>query len=205
MKELIENLKSLGVLKTPRIIEAFSENDRKKFIPKTYQDDAYLDVPLQIGSGQTISQPYTVALMMEFLDPRPGHKILDIGFGSGWTTAILAHIVGAKGRVYGLEIVKEIFELGEKNLKKLNYQNIELINKSGREGLSDAAPFDRILVSAAAEDIPEKLKNQLAIGGIMVIPVGSEFSCSLIRLEKKSASKFETESYPGFAFVPFIR
>lgn len=205
MKELVDRLKSLGVLRTPRIIEAFLANDRKKFIPKEYQNEAYFDVPLAIGSGQTISQPYTVAFMMELLSPALGQKILDIGFGSGWTAAILAHVVGAKGKVYGLEIVKEIFELGEKNLRKFNYQNIELINKSGWEGFPAAAPFDRILVSAAAEDISEKLKNQLAIGGIMIIPVGSAFSCALTRLEKKSESKFETESYPGFAFVPFIK
>ena len=131
MKALVEKLIKEGVLKTSQIIEAFLANDRKYFIPAGLHSEAYVDAPLPIGRGQTISQPYTVAFMMELLDPRPGQKILDVGFGSGWTTAILAKIAGRAGRVYGLEIVHEIFKLGKRNLAQFAYSNIELYNQSG--------------------------------------------------------------------------
>ena len=153
MRELVESLKQAGVLKTPRIISAFLANDRNKFVPAGFEADAYVDAPLPIGEGQTISQPYTVAFMMELLDPRLGQKILDIGLGSGWTAGILAHIVGEQGKVWGLEIIPELFEFGKSNLKKLGYKNIKLRNQSGWEGLPEAAPFDRIIAGAAARDL----------------------------------------------------
>lgn len=201
MKELLEKLKREGVLKTPSLISAFLKNDRKKFVRVRLEHDAYLDIPLPIGEGQTISQPYTVAFMMELLDPQRGQKILDIGFGSGWTTGILADIAGQTGKVYGIEIIPELFQSGKSNLEKFKYQNIELFNQSGWQGLPDEAPFDRILVSAAAPVIPEALKQQLKAGGRMVIPVKS----SIKLLKKISDHKFEQEDYPGFAFVPFVK
>lgn len=207
MKELVEKLKRQGVLKTARIIAAFLANDRKKFVPLEYKPEAYVDAPLPIGRGQTISQPYTVAFMMELLQPEPGQKILDIGFGSGWTTAILAHIVGDKGWVYALEVIPKLYEFGRSNLKKFPYENIKLYNKSGGEGLPEEALFDRILVSAAAHKIPPAFKDQLKVGGRLVIPVGRGvvFGQSIILLKKISQDKFEERSFPGFAFVPFVK
>ncbi|MDZ4244151.1 MAG: protein-L-isoaspartate(D-aspartate) O-methyltransferase [Candidatus Doudnabacteria bacterium] len=205
MRELVESLKQAGVLKTPRIIFAFLANDRKKFVPAGFEADAYVDAPLPIGEGQTISQPYTVAFMMELLDPQPGQKILDIGFGSGWTAGILAHIAGEQGKVWGLEVVPEVFEFGKSNLKKLEYKNIELRNQSGWEGLPEAAPFDRIIASAAAPAIPKSLKQQLVVGGKIVIPVGTAYDCSIKHLTKTGKDSFEEESFPGFAFVPFVK
>ena len=205
MKELVAALKEQGVLKTPLIIEAFLANDRKKFVPAGFEDDAYVDAPLPIGEGQTISQPYTVVFMMELLDPRPGQKILDIGFGSGWTAGILAHIAGDAGRVYGLEIVPAIYEFGKKNLRDKGYRNIELLNRSGWKGLPEKSPFDRIIASAAAPAIPQALKEQLATGGRMVIPVGKQYDCSIKRVTKTGEDSFDEESYPGFAFVPFVK
>lgn len=205
MKELVANLQKLGVLKTRRIVAAFLAVDRRDFVPREEQNLAYVDVALPLRAGQTISQPYTVAFMMELLDPQPGQKILDIGFGSGWTTAILADVVGPPGQVYGIEIVPEIFAFGQANLAKFSLPNIELKLQSGSEGLAEAAPFDRILVSAAARKIPPALKNQLAIGGKMVIPIGSGSESSLVLWQKHGLTDFTQKIYPGFAFVPFVR
>lgn len=207
VKNLVENLKTEGVLRTPRIIRAFLKNDRKKFTPKAYESEAYVDAPLPIGEGQTISQPYTVAFMIELLGPHPGNRILDIGFGSGWTTGILADIVGARGKVFGLEIVPELFELGAKNLTGFDYKNIALKNGNGWEGLPAEAPFDRILVSAAAASVPLALKEQLAVGGQMVIPIGESvfYGHSVKLIKKLDKNKFEEEDHPGFAFVPLIK
>ncbi|MDP3741394.1 MAG: protein-L-isoaspartate O-methyltransferase [bacterium] len=205
MNELVLKLKKQGVLKTSRIIEAFLAIDRKKFLPRDLVAEAYVDAPLSIGQGQTISQPYTVAFMLELLDPRPKQKILDVGFGSGWTTALLAYIVGSGGEVYGLEIVLEIFERGKGNLLKFKLENVQLVHGSGWDGFPGTAPFDRILVSAASPEIPKALTDQLAIGGKMVIPVGSNLNCSIHLIKKVSENDFIIEEFPGFAFVPLIK
>lgn len=208
MKNLVDKLVKEGVLKTPAIIKSFLGNDRKFFVPLELEAEAYVDAPLPIGEGQTISQPYTVAFMMELLEPRQGQKILDVGFGSGWTTAILADIVGKEGRVFGLEIVPELYEFGKTNLSKFNYRNIELRNQSGWEGLPEAAPFDRILVSAAAAEVPETLKEQLKAGGRLVIPVGGsavDYGQSIILIKKLGPDEFEEKAHPGFAFVPLVK
>ena len=205
MEELVKNLIKQGILKTSSVIEAFLANDRKNFVPEQFESAAYSDIPLPLLAGQTISQPFTVAFMLELLDPKPGGKILDVGFGSAWTTAILASIVGDGGNVYGLELVPELFALGKANLEKMSYNNIELFQGSGWQGLPDKAPFDRILVSAAAGEVPQTLKEQLKAGGRMVLPVGSQFDCTIILLKKIDETNFEEEKYPGFAFVPLKR
>jgi protein-L-isoaspartate(D-aspartate) O-methyltransferase len=205
MRDLIDRLKQLGVLKTPRIEAGFLKNDRRNFVPPELVDDTYEDMPLPIGDGQTISQPYTVAFMLELLEPQSGQRVLDIGSGSGWTTAILASIVGSRGRVTGLEINPAVYKFGLNNLQRTRYKNIELLNQSGWEGYEPAGPYDRILVGAAAPAIPAKLKQQLKIGGVMVIPVGTVFDCSVVRLEKLGGNRFKKETYPGFAFVPFLK
>ena len=206
MNRLVKHLQKIGVLKTPWIIAAFLKNDRVLFVPINLKEDAYLDMPLPIGRNQTISQPYTVAFMMELLSPAPGQKILDIGFGSGWTTGILASIVGERGRVWGLEIDAEIYEFGRGNLLKSEYTNLKLLNQSGWDGLVDYAPFDRILVSAAApKRVPAALKEQLSLGGRLVIPVAGDFGQSIQVWRKIDKNKFEKADYPGFAFVPFVK
>src|SRR3989344_5813208 len=178
-EELLTHLKA-RILKTPRVIEAFEKIDRKDFVLPEDQAYAYEDHPLSIGYGGTISQPYTVAFMLELLRPEPADKILDIGSGSGWTTALLAHIVSQKGmtndqllmtRVIGLEIVPELVEFGQKNLAKYNFPNAEIRQaQKGVAGLPEESPFDKILVSAAAEKIPEELIKQLSAPGRLVIP-----------------------------------
>ena len=198
-RELVEYLKK-RVLKTPEIISAFLEIDRKDFVKEEYLDQAYFDTPLPTLQGQTISQPYVVAFMLELLEPKLGQKILDIGFGSGWTTCLLAEIT--KNKVYGIEIVPEVFEFGKKNIEKYNFIEkgiVEVLLRDGSKGLPEKAPFDRILVSAAAKKIPEELISQLKDDGILVIPADEG-----IYKIKKLNGKIEKEYYYGFVFVPLI-
>jgi len=209
MNELAEYLKSIQALKSPGLISAFGRVDRRQFVPEDLRARAYDDTALPIGCGQTISQPSTVAFMLELLNLAPGQKILDIGFGSGWTVALLAEATGGKGKVFGVEILPEIFFFGERNLKKYSGGGIELFRQSGNEGLPEFAPYDRILVSAAADEVPQALFDQLAIGGRMVIPIRLPLDPNhnqVLRLIiKNGRRKFEHRDYPGFVFVPFVK
>ena len=211
---LIDSLIQEGWLKTPEIIEAFFEIKRADFMfirqslgegGPDLEELAELNEALPIGYGQTISQPLVVAFMIEQLQPQAGEKILDIGSGSGWTTALLAHIVGQKGKVIAIELVPELKEFGEKNVAKYNFIKKEIagfICVDGSKGYKKEAPFDKILASAAAQgEIPKTWKDQLKIGGRIVCPVMS----SIWVLEKKSKDEFEETEHPGFAFVPLIQ
>ena len=203
MGNLIQELINLGYLKTPRIIEAFQKIDRAHFVSAKYTDLTYINEPLPIGHGQTISQPLTVAFMLELLQPEEGNKILDIGSGSGWQTALLAHIVGEKGKVYAMEVVPELKEYGEKNVSKYNFVKegrVEFFAQSAEEGLPEKAPFDRIIAAASCEKIPESWKEQLVIGGRMVVPVKN----SIVLLTKDKENHIIEKEFHGFAFVPFI-
>lgn len=167
---------------------------RQENLPESYED-----YPLPIGDEQTISQPSTVAFMIELLQPREGNIVLDIGSGSGWTAAILAEIVGEKGFVYGLELVPELVEFGRDNIIKHGTSNADILQSDLQQlGMPDKGPFDRILVSAAGYDLPEELVKQLKVGGRMVIPI----SDTLWLVEKISKDETREEKYPGFAFVP---
>ncbi|HOL53819.1 MAG TPA: protein-L-isoaspartate O-methyltransferase, partial [Candidatus Paceibacterota bacterium] len=198
--KLIEDLIKDGFLQSPRVIEAFRKIDRSNFVIEYLKNDAYINSPLAIGFGQTISQPLTVAFMLEKLDVQPGHKVLDVGSGSGWTTALLAEIVGEKGKVYGIEIIPEIYEFGKANVMRYSFINkgiVEMYCGNGLEGLEEAAPFDRIMCSAAVKEIPQAFKEQLKIGGKMILPMNH----SLWLITKKSENEFDSEEYPGFIFV----
>ncbi len=206
MEHLINQLIQEGYLKTPRIIEAFRKIKREDFVPESLKNEADINAPLPIGYGATISQPLTVAFMMELLQPESGDKILDIGAGSGWQTAILAHIVSQNGggRVFAIERIPELVEFGKKNVAKYNFLEkgiVEFILGDGSRGLEKEAPLDKIIVAAAAEKIPDAWKKQLKIGGRLVVPVGS----SIWLLIKKNENKFEEHEFPGFAFVPLIQ
>lgn len=202
-ESLINHLKKSGVLKSENIINAFLAIDRKKFILEEYLDQAYNDYPLPIGYGQTISQPFTVAFMLELLQAQKGQKVLDVGSGSGWTTSLLAEIVGEEGKVYGVEIIPEIFEFGKKNIAKYNFLEkgrAEVFLGDGSKGLAEKAPFDRILVSAAMQkDIPPNLINQLNDNGILVIP-DNDGIWKVAREKDKIRKKY----FPGFVFVKLI-
>jgi len=198
---LLTSMIEKGVLYSPEIIEAFSKIDRKYFVPQTLYEYRYIDRPLPIGKDQTISQPSTVAFMPEQLQPKRGDSILDIGSGSGWTTALLCHIVGEEGSVLGLERVDELVRQGQENLTKLHSGKHCRIEKAGTQLGKPGEKFDRILVSASAEEIPEELFTQLKTGGILVVPVKN----SIFRFEKISDEKIKAEEFPGFVFVPLIK
>lgn len=200
---LIEDLISQGWLKTPRIIEAFRKIKRGDFLPKKLEDLAELNEALPIGFGQTISQPLVVVFMIEQLEPQPGEKILDVGSGSGWTSALLGEIVGEEGKVIAIEVIPELMEFGKKNVEKYNFlkkERVIFICADGSKGYQEEAPYDKILVSATAEKCYSAWKEQLKIGGKIVTPIGS----SIWLFVKKTEKEFEEIEYPGFVFVPLV-
>lgn len=207
--KLINALIKNGYLKTPRIIAAFRKINRMDFVREEDRTEAEINLPLPIGGGQTVSQPATVAFMLELLGPEKGDKILDVGSGSGWTTALLSEIAGKEGKVFGLELLRDLKEFGERNVYRYNFIEkgvARMIQGDGYSGLPDYAPFDKILVSAAASEIPEKLFEQLRIGGRMVLPVGRQFqSQEIVIIEKTGTDKYTEKKYPGYIFVPLIK
>lgn len=217
LESLLARLKKNGALRDARIESAFRAVHRIFFVPRELRDEAYEDYPLPIGFSATISQPTTVAFMLEKLDVRPGQKVLDIGSGSGWTTALLSYLVGPRGKVIGLEIIPELVAFGSANLKEfycgaLEDTRMEMaplpeikLAKKGAIGDFEEAPFDRILVSAAAQKIPQELMGQLKPEGVLLIPIGVEHAVQkIIRIEKMGDDALATESYPGFVFVPLV-
>ncbi len=200
---LLDNLIKEGYLKTPRIIKAFKKIKRVDFLPGDVKDLAELNEALPIGFGQTISQPLVVAFMLELLEPKEGDKILDIGSGSGWSSALLSEIVGKKGKVIAVEVIPELMEFGKKNAGKYSFTKkriVDFICSDGSKGYEKEAPFDKILVSASAIEIPETWKEQLKTGGRIVAPINS----SIWLLLKKGENEFQETEYPGFIFVPLI-
>jgi protein-L-isoaspartate(D-aspartate) O-methyltransferase len=202
-EKLIDELIEDGYLKTPAIIEAFKKIDRADFVLDEYKSEAYVNYPLPIGHQQTISQPLTVAFMIELLAPKKGEKILDVGAGSGWQTALLAEIVGDEGMVVGIERIPELKELAEKNISKYNFTEkgiVKLVVGDGSKGYAEEMPYDKIIAAASAKKIPQAWKDQLKIGGRIVAPVGS----SIVVLDKEGQNQFSQKQYFGFAFVPLV-
>ena len=200
---LVDNLIKRGWLKTPNIISAFKKIKRVDFLPKELKGLAELNEALPIGYNQTISQPMVVAFMLEQLKPEKGHKILDVGSGSGWTTSLLSEIVGEKGKVIAIEIEPKLKEFGENNTQKYNFIKkgiAEFICADGSKGYQKEAPFDRILASASAKEVPLAWRQQLKIGGRIVTPIKT----SIWVFVKKTEDNFKEIEYPEFVFVPLI-
>ena len=201
MDKLIEKLIKDKYLKTPAYIAAFRKIKREDFLSDEQRFEAGINAPLPIGLGQTISQPLTVAFMLEILAPQAGQKILDIGSGSGWSSALLAEIVGKTGKIFAIERIPELKKFGQANADKYNFSNLKFILGDGTEGLSKQAPFDRIQVAAAAKKIPQALLEQLKINGRLVIPTQEEDIRQIDRVSKK---EYKEKIYQGFLFVPLI-
>ena len=197
--DLIQHLINSGVMHSKNIIEAFKNIDRIDFVLDPNVSDIYEDYPLQIGYKQTISQPTTVAMMLEMLEPKDGQKILDIGSGSGWTTALLSFIVGDSGSVLGIERITELVRFGNSNLKKYQFKNTTIIQAREKLGIV-GEKFDRILVSASAKEFPIELTRQLKVGGKLVIPVGN----TIYEVTKKENDELDSIEHYGFTFVPLI-
>ncbi|MHC4196484.1 MAG: protein-L-isoaspartate(D-aspartate) O-methyltransferase [Planctomycetota bacterium] len=194
-------IKARGV-KDPRVLEAMQSVPRHLFVPKNRRSHSYSDGPLPIGSGQTISQPYIVALMTELLDLDESDTVLEVGTGSGYQAAVLAEIVQ---KVLTIEIKEELGLQAGKRLKELGYGNVDVHIGDGYEGLPGKAPFDGIIVTAAARDVPEPLIRQLRPGGRLVIPVGRPYSIqSLLLITKDEDGEIESRTIIPVAFVPLL-
>lgn len=203
-EELINNLISDGYLKTAAIIDAFRAVDRKDFVPEELKSRAYENTALSIGSRQTISQPLVVAFMLELLDLKPGEKILEIGAGSGWNTALMAKIIGEEGKIYSIERIEELHNFAEINLAKYQFLEkgiVKLILGDGSVGYKEQVPFDKIIAAAAGDEIPAEWKEQLKIGGRIVAPVKD----SIVVINKLTKDNFEQKDYFGFSFVPLVK
>jgi len=199
---LIENLKKYGYLRSKKVEDAMLAVKREDFVPDHMRNLAYKDTPLEIGFGQTISAPHMVALMCEELELDEGLKVLEIGAGSGYHAAIISKIIGEKGKVYTVERIPELVEFAKNNLKKAGIKNVEVILGDGSLGLPEHAPYDRILVTCSAPDIPQPLVEQLKEGGILLIPVGRTFS--ILIKGRKRHGKLEKREICECAFVPLV-
>ncbi|MCW1296196.1 MAG: protein-L-isoaspartate(D-aspartate) O-methyltransferase [Candidatus Parvarchaeota archaeon] len=203
-ERLLSYLVKEGILKTPEIIRAFYKVEREKFVLEQYKEYSYADTPLPILYSQTISQPTTIAIMTEALEPKKGNKILEVGAGSGYQAAILAEIVGDSGKIYTIERISELVDFARRNLNNAGYRNVEVYCGDGSIGLREKAPFDRIIVTACAPKIPNSLIEQLVDGGIMVIPVGPITHIQRLFKIKKEGKRIKTKDLGFFAFVPLI-
>jgi protein-L-isoaspartate(D-aspartate) O-methyltransferase len=185
------------------VMNAMGRVPRHRFVPSLYESLAYENRALPIGEGQTISQPFLVALMTDFLDPRPGHTVLEVGTGSGYQAAILAELVA---KVYTIEIVEPLGRRAMQLLQQLGYRNLQVRIGDGYNGWPEAAPFDAIVVTAAPAEIPKPLIDQLKPGGRMVIPAGgSSDSQYLLLVEKQRDGTVTTKRTLPVRFVPFTR
>jgi len=204
--ELVRRLSEMGYIKTEKIKNAMGKVPREEFLPASNRPYAYVDQPLPIGEGQTISAPHMVAMICEFLSLKEGMKVLEIGTGFGYNAAVVAEILGPTGHVYSIERINSLAQIAKENLKRTGYaKNITVILGDGTKGYPEEAPFDRIYGTASAPSLPEPLKEQLKIGGILLVPVGEQrYFQELICISRKSENKYEKKSIGGVAFVPMI-
>lgn len=199
-KRMVEEQLIPRGIKNPRVLEAFRNVERHKFVPQELISSAYADYPLAIGEGQTISQPYIVALMTESLELTGVEKVLEIGTGSGYQTAILAQL---SKEVYSIERFESLEKKADATLKELGYSNIKLSIGDGTLGWPQEGPFDRIIITAASPRIPLPLAEQLEEGGKLIAPLGESFS-QVLTLVKKTGGKLESSEICSCVFVPLV-
>ena len=199
-KKLVATIRSKGI-RDERIVEAIGSIPRHLFMDSSFIRFSYKDQAFPIGEGQTISQPYTVAFQTELLEVQPRHKVLEIGTGSGYQTAVLMDL-GAS--VYTIERQRKLFLKAQTILGELGYKP-HFFYGDGYQGKETYGPFDRILVTAGAEEVPQALLQQLKIGGIMVVPIGGEHGQEMIRIIRKGDDDYERTKHGYFAFVPLLK
>jgi len=200
-KRLVKSLYEKGIRGT-QILDAIQNIPRHFFLDKAFEEHAYDDKAFPIDQQQTISQPYTVAFQTELLNIKKRDKVLEIGTGSGYQSSVLAYM-GA--RVYTIERHKSLYQNAKKMFQKLNLIGIRSFFADGNKGLGEFAPFDKILVTAAANHLPPALKEQLKIGGVLVIPVGDENSQTMLRITRVSETDFKQDAFGEFRFVPLLK
>jgi protein-L-isoaspartate(D-aspartate) O-methyltransferase len=196
-----EQIAARGV-RDPAVLSAMREVPRHLFVPEALRAEAYADHPLLIGHGQTISQPYIVALMTELARPTPSARALEVGSGSGYQTAVLSRVVG---HVFSVEINEDLSRQAAERLARLGYANVTLAHADGHAGWVSEAPFDIVVVTAAPVDVPQALVDQLAEGGRLVIPVGSLYAQDLLVIEKEAGGRTRTDTVAPVVFVPMVR
>jgi protein-L-isoaspartate(D-aspartate) O-methyltransferase len=200
-KMLDHQMRARG-LRDQTVLDAINAVPREEFVPAALVESAYSDTPLPIAAGQTISQPYIVALMTDALELKFGERVLEVGTGSGYAAAILAEIAG---EVYTVERLKILADNARTKLRALGYDRIHVLHGDGSLGWPEHAPFDAIVVAAAGPGVPAPLKQQLAIGGRLVIPVGgSLYTQTLLRIRRVSAQTYQQDDLGGVRFVPLI-
>lgn len=211
-ENLIQKLIRSGILRSPNVIRALRQVPREPFLPENVRANAAVDCPLPIGSGQTASAPHMVSIMDEALELEVGHKVLEVGGGSGWHAATIAEIVAPSnapkeewGHVFTVERIAELAAFAKHNITKAGYEDrVTIIHQDGTLGYTEEAPYERILVAAAGPEVPKPLIEQLDDEGILLVPVGgAQFYQSLIRI-RKSKGKLVKENLGGVAFVPLI-
>ena len=200
-EELVASLQHHRI--SEKVLYSMLKVPRHLFIPAAYISSAYVDTPLNIGYGQTISAPHMVAIMCDLLDLQEGNKVLEVGTGSGYNAAVMSELIGDAGTVYSTERIPELVKSSESNLKAAGYHNVKVFLSDGSIGLPEHAPYDRICVTASAPSIPEPLIQQLKAGGKMVIPVGEVFQ-SLYIITKKGDGTVVSKEWGGVVFVPLI-
>lgn len=203
-KALIAMLKAEGRLVSESVISAIENVPRENFVLPEHRKYAYEDIPLPILAGQTISAPHMYAMMLELAGIKEGEKVLEVGTGSGYGAALISQIVGAKQKVFSIEVLPELVRFAKENLNSAGIRNAEVIERNGNLGLEEEAPFDKIIVTAGAPEIPPRLIEQLREGGKIVIPVGGHFMQELFVGTKKKG-ELELENYGPVVFVPLVK
>jgi len=182
--------------------DAFNEIDREDFILPELREIAYQDRPLPILRGKTISQPTTVMIMTHALELNPGDKVFEVGSGSGYQTALISKLIGSKGKIITTEVLPELFQLAKNNLTKTKIINFEIYEADGSKGMKDKSPFDKIMITAACNDFPEELLEQLKSGGIIVAPIGNKDEQNMLKGIKQADGSLEIETLGSFLFSP---
>jgi len=199
---LINYLISEGILKSEKVINAFESVPRHLFVTTEHLDEAYVDEPIPIIEGTTISQPSVVAEMLEELELEDGNKVLEVGTGSGWLTGLLSYCVGENGLIISLDGNMFVVEFAKRNLDKIKAKNVEVIIADGTLGYARRSPYDRIVYSIAMPELPKIVLDQLKVNGIAIAPIGSKDAQQLVKITRESEKKYKTEELGDVVFAP---